>query len=68
MRTYEVIMRSGTRSEIVADVLLDDPAHDPKIYFYRDPAQKQLVAVFLREEVAGIILGPDRVRGVRRHR
>jgi hypothetical protein len=59
MRVYEVVLRSGAKNEVTAEVVHDDPAHDDKIYFYRDINQKQLVAYFLREEVAGIILGPD---------
>jgi hypothetical protein len=63
MRVYEVVMRSGAKNEVTAEVLYDDPALDHKIYFYRDLGQKQLVAYFLREEVAGIILGPDNASG-----
>ena len=59
MRAYEVVMRSGAKNEVVAEVLHDDPGLDDKIYFYRDHGLKQLVAYFLREEVAGIILGPE---------
>ncbi len=61
-------MRSGAKSEIAAEVLQDDPALDHKIYFYRDNSQKQLVAFFIRDEVAGIILGPDNVSGVPRYK
>ena len=59
MRVFEVLMRSGTKSEITAEVMLDDPSVDQKIYFYRDKGLKQLVAFFLRDEVAGIVFGPD---------
>jgi len=59
VRVYEVVFRSGAKSEIVAEVLQDDPSKDNKIYFYRDRNHKQLVAYFLREEVAGVILGSD---------
>ncbi|HEV3273058.1 MAG TPA: hypothetical protein VGZ93_12835 [Candidatus Methylacidiphilales bacterium] len=68
MRSYEVVMRSGAKNEVIAEVMHDDPALDDKIYFYRDPMQKQLVAYFLRQEVAGIILGPDNVSGVPRYK
>ena len=54
--------------KITAEVLHDDPALDDKIYFYRDAGLKQLVAYFLRDEVAGIVLGPDNVSGVERHK
>lgn len=68
MRAYEVVMRSGAKNEVTAEVMHDDPALDDRIYFYRDTTQKQLVAYFLREEVAGIILGPDNVSGAQRHK
>jgi hypothetical protein len=68
MRVYEVVMRSGAKSEVTAETLHDDPALDDKIYFYRDINQKQLVAYFLREEVAGIVLGPDNASGMPRYK
>ena len=67
MRAYEIVMRSGAKTEVTAEVIHDDPATDDKIYFYRDKGQKQLVAYFLREEVAGIILGPDNASAVPRY-
>jgi hypothetical protein len=68
MRVFEVVTRGGTKSEVIAEVLHDDPALDDKIYFYRDLNQKQLVAFFLRVEVAGIILGPDNASGTPRYK
>ena len=68
MRTYEIVMRSGAKSEVTAEIMYDDPALDTKIYFYRDTGQKQLVAYYIRDEVAGIVLGPDNVSGVQRHK
>jgi hypothetical protein len=59
MRIYEVVMRSGAKNEVMAEVMHDDPGLDTKIYFYRDKGLKQLVAYFLRDEVAGILIGPD---------
>jgi hypothetical protein len=59
MRVYEIVMRSGAKVEVTAEVVQDDPSVDDKIYFYRDKSQKQLVAYFLREYVAGMILGAD---------
>ena len=59
MRSYEVVMRSGAKSEVIAEVFIDDPNVDVKVYFYRDKGLKQLVAYFLRDEIAGIIVGPD---------
>ena len=58
MRPYEVVMRSGAKTEVMAEVVHDDPAIDDKIYFYRDIAQKQLIAYFLREEIAASSSGP----------
>jgi hypothetical protein len=68
MRVYEIIMRSGAKNEVTAEVMLDDVDADQKIYFYRDNGLKQLVAYFIREEVAGIILGPDNVSGTQRYK
>jgi hypothetical protein len=62
MRVYEIVFRSGTKVEITAEIVHDDKAMDDKIYFYRDTEQKHLVAYFLRDEIAGIILGPDNAR------
>jgi len=59
MRVYEVILRSGAKADVTAETLHDDPGKDNKIYFFRDKTHKHLVAYFVREEVAGIILGPD---------
>ena len=68
MRVFEVVMRSGAKNEITAEVMHDDPAVDDKIYFYRDKGHKQLVAYFLRHEVAGIVLGPDNATTVQRYK
>ena len=59
MRVFEVVFRSGAKVDVTAETLHDDDTKDNKIYFYRDKTHKQLVAYFIREEVAGIILGPD---------
>jgi hypothetical protein len=68
MRVFEVVMRSGAKNEVTAEVMHDDPALDDKIYFYRDKGHKQLVAYFLRNEVAGIVLGPDNASTVPRYK
>jgi hypothetical protein len=68
MRAYEVVMRSGAKNEVMAEVMHDDPTVDDKVYFYRDKGLKQLVAYFVRDEVAGIILGPDNASAVPRHK
>ena len=66
MRVFEVVLRSGAKAEITAEILHDDAERDTKIYFFRDKSQKQLVAYFIRSEIAGIILGPDNATIVRR--
>jgi len=68
MRAYEIVMRSGAKTEVMAEVMHDDPVVDDKLYFYRDKGLKQLVAYFVREEVAGIILGPDNASAVPRYK
>lgn len=65
MRVYEVVLRSGAKAEVTAEVLNDDARNDNKIYFYRDHGQKQLVAYFLRDEIAGIVVGADSAPSVR---
>jgi len=59
MRVFEVILRSGAKAEITAEIMDDQSTNDDKIYFYRDKGLKQPVAYFNRADVAGIILGPD---------
>ncbi len=68
MRVYEIVMRSGAKNEVTAEVVHDDPAVDDKIYFYRDKGLKQLVAYFIRDQVSGIILGPDNAAGAVRYK
>ncbi len=59
MRVYEVVLRSGAKAEVIAEILHDDEGSDNKIYFYRDKTQKKLAAYFIRDEVAGVILGAE---------
>ncbi len=68
MRVYEVVLKSGAKSEIIAEILHDDAGVDNKIYFYRDKGHKQLVAYFVRDEVAGIVLGPDNATPLPRYK
>jgi hypothetical protein len=68
MRIFEVVLRSGAKTEITAEVMHDDPALGDKIYFYRDSSQKQLLAYFIRSEVSGIVFGHDNVSGIQRHK
>ncbi len=44
MRVYEVVLKSGGKAEIVAEILKDSPEDDNKLYFYRDKDLKQLIA------------------------
>jgi hypothetical protein len=59
MRVFEVVLRSGAKAEITAEILHDDSGEDNRIYFYRDKGLKQIVAYFNKEDVAGIVFGPD---------
>jgi hypothetical protein len=59
MRVFEVLLRSGAKTEITAEILQDSAGADSKIYFYRDKSLKQLAAYFNREDVAGIIFGQE---------
>ncbi len=68
MRVYELVLRSGAKAEVTAEVLHDDPGIDNKIYFYRDHGRKQLVAYFLRDEIAGIVVGPDNASAAVRYK
>ncbi len=68
MRVYEVVLRSGAKAEVTAEILHDDVSQDNKIYFYRDHGRKQLVAYFLRDEIAGIVVGPDNSSAALRHK
>ena len=68
MRVYEIVFRSGAKTEVTAEILHDDITIDNKVYFYRDSEHKQLVAYFLRDEIAGIILGPDNARTLPRYK
>ena len=68
MRVYEVVLRSGAKAEVTAEILHDDAGNDNKIYFYRDHGQKQLVAYFLRDEIAGIVVGSDNTSALPRYK
>ena len=67
MRMYEVIMRSGAKHQIMAEVLLDDPEYDDKIWLFHDKAETQVVATFLREQVAGVVIDLDNSSAVPRY-
>jgi hypothetical protein len=59
MRVYQVIMRSGAKIEVQANFMQDEPDNHNVIYFYRDEARSLLAASFVRDEVAGLIIGSD---------
>jgi len=59
MRIYQVIMTSGAKIDVLAELVYDDPANHDVIYFYRDEGKNLLAASFIRAEVAGMILGSE---------
>ncbi len=59
MRIFEVVLRSGARAEVTAEIFQEKTGEDNRIYFYRDQGLKHLAAYFNREDVAGIIFGQD---------
>ena len=65
MRVFEVLLRSGAKAEVTAEILHDTTEQDNKIYFYRDKSLKQLAAYFNREDVAGIIFGQENSSTIR---
>ena len=68
MRVFEIILRSGAKAEILAEILHDDSGKGDKIYFYNDKSLNQIVAYFNRADVAGVIFGPDKApSSSRRH-
>jgi hypothetical protein len=66
MRIFEVVLRSGARAEVTAEIFQEKPGEDDRIYFYRDKGLKQLAAYFNRDDVAGIIFGQDNASYTRR--
>jgi hypothetical protein len=66
MRIFEVVLRSGARAEITAEIFQEKTGEDNKIYFYRDQGLKHLAAYFNRDDVAGIIFGQDNASYSRR--
>jgi hypothetical protein len=59
MRIFEIVLRSGAKAQVTAEIFQEKPDEDNRIYFYRDQGLKQLAAYFNREDVAGIIFGQD---------
>jgi hypothetical protein len=59
MRVFEVILRSGARVEVTAEIFDEDSGGGDKIQFYRDKGLRKIVAYFNKEDVAGILFGLD---------
>ena len=59
-------MRSGASVDVVAQVMVDDPAAS-EIYFYQDEGGHHLAATVRREEIAGLILGPQKSSAIPTH-
>jgi hypothetical protein len=66
MRAYDIVMLSGAKAEVIAEAMHDDREISDKIYFYRDAGHKQVVAYFLRNQVAGIIFERNNSSATRR--
>jgi hypothetical protein len=60
MRLYRIVMRSGVNMDVMASVMVDDPAASESISFYQDEAFHHLVAMVKRSQVAGLILYPQK--------
>jgi hypothetical protein len=59
-------MRSGVHLDFVAKLMIDDPAAS-EVFFYRDEAGHDLAATVRREEIAGLILGPQKSSAIHQH-
>lgn len=68
MRVYEVVLRSGARVEILAEHMQESSPDDARVIFYSDKNQKKMIAYFQREDVAGIVFGPDSGSTVQRNK
>jgi len=60
MRLYRVVTRSGANMDIMAKVVIDDAAVSDSISFFQDEARHHLVATVKRDQVAGMILFPQK--------
>jgi len=60
MRLYRVVLRSGANMDVMAKVVVDDPAASDSIAFYQDEALHHLVARVRRDQIAGLILYPQK--------
>jgi len=61
-------MRSGANLDIMAKVIEDDPAASDSINFYQDETQHHMVATVKRNQVAGLILFPQKSGTMTLHR
>jgi hypothetical protein len=52
-------MRSGANVDVLAKIMVDEPGAS-EILFYQDEAGHHLAATVRREEIAGLILGPQK--------
>jgi hypothetical protein len=53
-------MRSGANMYIMAKSMLDNPAISAAIIFYQDETQHHIIATVMRDQVAGLILFPQK--------
>jgi hypothetical protein len=63
MRLYRIVMRSGTNVDVVATAMVDDPSNS-EVFFFSDEAGNHLAATVRREEIAGLILGPQKASAI----
>jgi hypothetical protein len=59
-------MRSGVNVDILAQVKVDEPGAT-EILFYQDEAGHHLAATVRRDEIAGLILGPQKAGAISSH-
>jgi hypothetical protein len=68
MRLYRVIMCSGANMDIMAKVILDDKSISDDVSFYQDETRHHLVATIKRDQIAGMILYPQKSSTIPLHR
>lgn len=59
-------MRSGANLDVVAQVMIDNP-DTAEVFFYQDEGGHHLAASVRREEIAGLILGPQNSSAIPSH-
>ncbi len=60
MRNYRVVLRSGASFDVLAQMVVDEPSVSDDVRFFHDEAGHQLAATVKREEIAGLIMGPQK--------